>query len=75
MAPEILNNKPYGDKIDIYSFGVSLYEALIGTVPFTGIDKEDLRKNVNKGIIRLPIDINLTSCCLHFLSKCLKIDP
>lgn len=39
MAPEILNGKPYTYKVDMWSFGVALYEALIGTTPFGGTDK------------------------------------
>ena len=52
MAPEILNNKTYDHKVDMWSFGVSIYEALLGTTPFGGKDKEDLRKNVNNGIVK-----------------------
>jgi serine/threonine protein kinase len=52
MAPEILNSKSYDYKVDMWSFGVSIYEALIGITPFGGKDKEDLRKNVNNGIVK-----------------------
>ena len=30
MAPEILNAKAYGYKVDMWSIGVSMYEALTG---------------------------------------------
>jgi calcium/calmodulin-dependent protein kinase I/calcium-dependent protein kinase len=39
MAPEILNGHPYNYKIDMYSLGVSIFEALIGQVPFIGEDR------------------------------------
>ena len=54
MAPEILNGKKYNEKIDIWSFGVTLFESLLGVTPFNGRDKLDLRDNVNFGIVRFP---------------------
>lgn len=75
MAPEILNGKSYSNKVDMWSFGVSLFEALIGVTPFGGSDKDDLRNNVNNGIIRFPPHLKLSNNCLDFISKCLKTDP
>ena len=43
MAPEVLNNKWYNHKIDMWSFGVTIFESLFGATPFNGRDKEDLR--------------------------------
>ena len=31
MAPEVVNNQPYNEKVDIYSFGVILRLLLTGT--------------------------------------------
>ena len=75
MAPEVLNGYVYNYKADVWSVGVSLFEALIGTTPFFGKDRDDLTDNVNIGLVRLPENIDLTSCCLDFVSKCLHYDP
>lgn len=53
MAPEILNGKQYTYKVDMWSIGVSMFEALIGHTPFFGTDRDDLTRNVNTGLIRL----------------------
>lgn len=36
MAPEIVNGLPYDSKVDIWSFGVVCYAALVGKFPFEG---------------------------------------
>ncbi len=71
MAPEILNGHPYNYKADMYSFGVSMFEALFGVTPFFGCDKKDLTRNVNTGLIRIPSNIEISNCCLDFQIKCL----
>lgn len=75
MAPEILNGVPYSYKVDLWSLGVSIFEALFGCTPFTGTDKADLTRNVNIGIVKLPSPLPVSNCCMDFLSKCLRYDP
>jgi serine/threonine protein kinase len=46
VAPEILQDWPQSDKVDVFSAGVILYMCLSGTAPFGGPDeKTTLRKN------------------------------
>ncbi|XP_044497273.1 serine/threonine/tyrosine-protein kinase HT1-like [Mangifera indica] len=34
MAPEMIKHKPYGRKVDVYSFGLILWEMVAGTIPY-----------------------------------------
>ncbi|CAN6443623.1 unnamed protein product [Victoria cruziana] len=34
MAPEMIKHKPYGRKVDVYSFGLVLWEMVAGAIPY-----------------------------------------
>jgi serine/threonine protein kinase len=54
MAPEILRGEMYGQKVDVWSLGTIFFEMLTGFSPFTGMNKEDLKKNLEKGNWMFP---------------------
>lgn len=38
MAPEILLGQPYNESVDVYSYGILLYELFSETIPYAGSD-------------------------------------
>ena len=75
MAPEILRGVKYNHKVDVWSLGTVFYEMLTGFVPFTGTDKNDLKRNLERGNYRFPKNIKLSLEGLDFLNGCLQHDP
>lgn len=75
MAPELLSKQAYSFKADIWSLGTIVYELLCGHNCYTGVNKEDLIVNVNKGFYKIHKELNLTEECLDFLNACLQFNP
>lgn len=60
MAPEVLNGKRYNHKADVWSLGIIFFEMITGFTPFTGRDKNDLKRNLEKGEYKLPKKLKLS---------------
>ena len=46
MTPEMINKKPYGRNVDIWSLGILLYEMLHGHPPFTGRENSVIEQRI-----------------------------
>ncbi|XP_035677707.1 protein kinase C delta type-like [Branchiostoma floridae] len=72
IAPEILKGQRYGFSVDWWSFGVLLYEMLIGASPFHGDDEDDLFYSILHETPQYSrIEKDAQSC----LSQLLERDP
>ena len=51
MAPEVLGGSCYNEKVDVYSYGIVMYEVLCREIPFedTGLDGMKVAVAVSKG--------------------------
>lgn len=54
LAPEIVRYQSYGKSVDWWTFGVLLYEMLIGQPPFDGEDEEDLFASITVQNVSYP---------------------
>lgn len=59
MAPEIIRNEPCSEKVDIWSYGVVLWELLACEVPYKDVDSSAIIWGVGSNSLHLPIP---TSC-------------
>lgn len=56
MAPEVALRQPYNEKVDVYSFGIILWQLLSGQTPFSGFTKDQYIERVAKNGERPPVD-------------------
>jgi serine/threonine protein kinase len=75
MAPEIMKNKKYDLKSDLWSVGVILYEMLIGHAPFRAKNIFDLMKQIERNDVKIPMETNISDDCRDLLLKLLQKDP
>ncbi|MEP6860730.1 MAG: serine/threonine-protein kinase [Deltaproteobacteria bacterium] len=54
MSPEQIDGRPVDERVDIFAFCVSLWEALAGTRPFAGTTLDELRDAIEHDTPRLP---------------------
>lgn len=55
MAPEMILRLPYDSKVDVYSFGIVLYELLSGRVPYAELEPMVATNEVSRRGLRPPV--------------------
>ena len=73
LAPEILEEKPHDEAVDLWCIGVLLFELVTANPPFIGDDLESLKSNILGLKINWPKDINVDA--KNLIIKILKLDP
>ena len=74
LSPEIVNNKPYSFKSDIWSLGVLLYEMMALKMPFDANSLPMLTLKIIKGNYAPPPQ-RYTADLRNLISQLLNVDP
>lgn len=78
VAPEVLNDKEYNCKADVFSAGIIFYMILTGAIPFNGTSyKQIVLKNM-KGIVNFDFskyNVKVSDETMDLLKKMLERDP
>jgi serine/threonine protein kinase len=74
LSPEILENKPYDAKSDIWSLGVLLYEMMTFKMPFNANSLPMLSVKIMRGNYTPPPSV-YTKDLREIVSKCLNVNP
>lgn len=84
MAPEVAKREPYTEKVDVYSFGIVLWQVFTAKTPFEGLTRDMFMNNVigvglrpdiselDAAIVTMPTEF-LTNICEELkgmITKC-----
>ena len=58
LAPELINNIPYDDKIDNWAVGILTYELLTGASPFTCQQNNGQSSDIYRNITNVDLQYN-----------------
>nr|BAJ96847.1 predicted protein [Hordeum vulgare subsp. vulgare] len=70
MAPEMMKHKPYGRKVDVYSFGLILWEMLTGSVPYEDLTPFQAAFAVFDKNVRPPIPATCPAALRVLIEQC-----
>jgi len=73
LSPEMVNKQGHDTSVDIWSFGVLLFEFLSGHAPFSGLNQEELFMNIRRLKINWPNDF--PPLAKNLITKILKLNP
>uniref|UniRef100_A0A804MAN8 non-specific serine/threonine protein kinase n=1 Tax=Zea mays TaxID=4577 RepID=A0A804MAN8_MAIZE len=75
MAPEMIQHRPYDQKVDVYSFGIVLWELITGMLPFANMTAVQAAfAVVNKGV-RPAIPQDCLPTLAEIMTRCWDPNP
>lgn len=75
MAPEVIRSEPYSFPVDVWSYGVVLWEVLTGDEPYKNLDSSAVVWAVGNNSFRLPIPFSFPDGFSRILNGCWKAQP
>ncbi|KAG4948469.1 hypothetical protein AAZX31_15G072600 [Glycine max] len=75
MAPEMIKRKSYGKKVDVYSFGLILWEMLTGTIPYEDMNPIQAAFAVVNKNSRPIIPSNCPPAMRALIEQCWSLQP
>lgn len=75
MAPEIIRNEPCSEKVDIWSFGVVLWELLTCETPYKDVDSTAIIWGVGSHSLHLPVPTTCPDGFKLLMKQCWSSKP
>jgi len=75
MAPEMIKHKSYGRKVDVYSFGLILWEMVAGTIPYEDMNPVQAAFAVVNKNLRPVIPEDCPPAMRALIEQCWSLQP
>ncbi|XP_014244385.1 mitogen-activated protein kinase kinase kinase 13-B isoform X2 [Cimex lectularius] len=75
MAPEVIRNEPCSEKVDIWSYGVVLWELLTCETPYKDVDSSAIIWGVGSNSLQLPIPSSCPEGFKLLMKQCWSPKP
>ncbi|CAN4116610.1 unnamed protein product [Withania somnifera] len=75
MAPEMIKRKSYGRKVDVYGFGLILWEMVAGTIPYEDMTPVQAAYAVANKNTRPPIPGDCPPAMRTLIEQCWSLQP
>ena len=75
MAPEVIEHNPYGQKADVFSFAIVLWELLTCKVPYADLTPLQAAVGVVQKGLRPPIPPNVPPALAELMQQCWQRKP
>lgn len=75
MAPEVIRNEPCNEKVDIWSFGVVLWELLTCETPYKDVDSSAIIWGVGNDRLHLPVPSTCPDGFKLLMKQCWSAKP
>lgn len=74
MAPEMISNKRFSKKVDVYSFGIVLWELLTGRIPFEELSPVQAAFAIVHKHARPPLPLDCPNALGYLMHQCWSTD-
>lgn len=75
MAPELMRQQKYTEKVDVWAFGVVLWETIAIDIPFANLDVPEIRELVVSGkMLPIPTSESAPRCVQTAVKSCWTVD-
>ena len=75
MAPEVIEHNPYGQKADVFSFAIVLWELLTCRVPYSELTPLQAAVGVVQKGLRPPMPQNAPPALAELMQQCWQRKP